>query len=59
MIRELTGNLVPMGEMIDTYRILIVKREGKGPVSTPWRWERNIKLYLQGGVYGVDRSNSG
>jgi hypothetical protein len=32
MIRELTGNLVPMGEMIDTYRILIVKPEGKGPV---------------------------
>jgi hypothetical protein len=45
-----------MGEMRNTYRILVGKPEGKTPLGRPrHRWEDNIKLNLGGvGWEGVN-----
>jgi hypothetical protein len=38
-----------MGEMKNTYRILVLKLEGKRPFGRPRRrWEDNIKIDLKG-----------
>jgi hypothetical protein len=37
-----------MGEMRNSYKILVVKPERKSPFGRPrCRWEANIKLYLK------------
>jgi hypothetical protein len=37
-----------MGEMRNTYNILIGKPEGKRPLGRPWyRWEDNIRMDLR------------
>jgi hypothetical protein len=51
-----------MGERKGVYRDLVGKPEGKKPLGRPRRrWENNIKMDLQGGMwgYGLDWSGSG
>jgi hypothetical protein len=41
-----------MGDMRNTYKILVEKPEGKRPLGRPRRrWEDNIKIYLR--TYGL------
>jgi hypothetical protein len=43
-----TGNVARMGQMRNTYNILIGKRERKRPLGRPRRrWEHNIKMNLR------------
>jgi hypothetical protein len=50
------GHVAPMGETMNSYRILVGKPEGKRPVGRPRRrWVDNIKTYLREiGWDGVD-----
>jgi hypothetical protein len=44
-----------MGYVRDVYRILVGKHEGKRQLGRlRRRWEDNIKMDLQGGMWGVD-----
>ena len=50
------------GERGGVYRVLVGKREGRGPLGRPRRkWEDNIKMDLRevGSGHGRDRSGSG
>jgi hypothetical protein len=50
------GHVARMGEMMNVYRLLIGKPEGKRPLGKPrHRWVRNIKMDLaEMGLAGVD-----
>jgi hypothetical protein len=56
------GHVVRMGKKRRVYRALLGKPEGKRPFGRPRRrWEDNIKMDLQDGMwgYGLDRAGSG
>jgi len=43
-----------MSEMINAYRMLVGRMQGKRPLREPrHRWEDNIKMYLEIGHEGV------
>jgi len=47
-IRWMGGTLACMGEMRNTYRILVRKPEGKRPLWKPMHgWKENIKMDLK------------
>jgi len=50
------GNGARMGDMRNTYKILVGKRDGKRPLGRPRRiWEDNIRMNLkETGCKGVD-----
>jgi len=49
VISELGGPVACMGEMRNTYSILIVKAEWRRPLGRPrHRWQDNIKMDLRG-----------
>jgi hypothetical protein len=48
MENEMSGHVTRMEEMMNAYRILVGKPEGKRPLERPRRrWEDNIKLDLR------------
>jgi hypothetical protein len=60
---RLAGHAARMGEMRNSYNILVGKREGKSPVEiSRCRWEDNIRIDLKGKRVGkceLDTSGSG
>jgi hypothetical protein len=45
---EMGGAYSTYGERRGTYRVLVVRPEGKRPLGGPWRrWKDNIKMNLQ------------
>jgi hypothetical protein len=50
-----------INKVLDAYRILVGKPEGKRPLGTPGRkWVDTIKINLtEMGLYGLDRSGLG
>jgi hypothetical protein len=50
------GHVACMGEMRNTYNILVWKPEGKRQLGKPWRrWEDNVRTDLREiGLEGVD-----
>ena len=56
------GHVARMGKKRRVYRVLLGKPEGKRPFGRPsHRWDDNIKMDLQDGMwgYGLDRTGSG
>jgi hypothetical protein len=58
--KRLAEHVARIGEMRNTYRILVGKPEGTKPLGRPkHRRENNIKMYLYGMRCELDSSGSG
>jgi len=50
---KMGGACIMCGEMIDAYRILVWRPEGRSQLGKPrLRWEDNIKMYLEEDGWG-------